>query len=222
MEMQRRNMRNRVICFSGIDGSGKTAHARLLFEELEAAGTKCQYKWLRYPHFLALLPLAIYEPRNFKGKPSPAIAPEKIFIKSQIKVSRPVTTVWALILFVDSLLSMARNVYLPVLLNYTLIVDRFAIDTLLDIALDLREEGLIFSTIGKMFLRLVPRKSVVLIFDVEKSLAASRKGSLEDESLSRKSDLYKRLGQIYHWNVISTEAPFPEVHARVLKLVNQA
>jgi thymidylate kinase len=220
--MQRRiGSRYKIICFSGIDGSGKSAHARRLFYELEAAGVKCKYKWLRSPHLLTFFPMAFYKLRDSKEKRDSTTSGRDGSVKSRIKANRFIATAWALIVFVDSFLSMVTNVYLPALFSYTLILDRFAIDTLLDVAISLKKEELIFSTTGRMFLNLVPRNSVVLIFDVGEALAASRRGTHEVENLSRRRALYRRLSQISHWNVISTEAPFPDVHDRVLELVSQ-
>jgi thymidylate kinase len=216
------NRRNRVICFSGVDGSGKSAHARRLFNELEAAGVKCQYKWLRYPHFLALVPLALYEFRTSKARSSPGIVQQQSFMKSQVRANRLIVETWAFILFLDSFLSMARNVYLPVLFRHTLILDRFVVDTLLDIALGLKREELVFGITGKLFLKLIPRSSTIFVFDVEEGLATYRKGPLEEAYFSRKRALYRRLSQMYNWNVISTEAPFPEVHDKVLRIVTKA
>ena len=40
------------ICFIGIDGAGKTTHAKALAKIMEKNGVKCKYMWCRFEPFL--------------------------------------------------------------------------------------------------------------------------------------------------------------------------
>lgn len=204
----------KVICFSGIDGSGKSLHARWVFKELKAEGIKCKYKWLRYPNFFSLIPLALFHLFN------PTKTTRPISDATQFQTSTVVCTLWPLFQFVDTLLFTTRHVYLPALFGYTLILDRFVVDTLVDIAFSLRSKKLISSKMGKLFIRIIPKNSLVLNFDVEESLALSRKKDISEiDSLAIRRKFYKLMSKTFLLKVISTDKSFLEVHSEVMNFV---
>lgn len=130
---------------------------------------------------------------------------------------------WILIVFVDTFLSALRHVYLPTLLGYTVIVDRFAIDPLIDTVVSSlwpKNENLIFTRLGNLFVKLIPRNALVLVLDVEEGIAASRKNYTGDtRSLARSRALYRSLGKSYRWNFIYTDEPIAEVHEKIMDLM---
>jgi len=215
-------MRKRVVCFSGIDGSGKSTHARLVFKEFEAKGINCRYRWLRYPCFFSFIPLALYGLISSIRKTGFSSSTNKVY-KTPFHASKVVIDLWPLFQLVDSFLIMMKNVYLPALFGYTLILDRCIIDTLVDIAVSLKNEKLIFGVVGKSYLKLIPSNSLVLIFDVKERNAHARvlrKNQTEDVgALARKRILYKSLSKTYRWNVIHTNETFREVHNKVMELM---
>ena len=212
-------MRKKVICFSGIDGSGKSTHARLVFKELKAKGINCRYRWLRYPRFFSFIPEALYGLISSTRKTGFSSSSHKIY-KTPFHSSKVVINLWPLFQLVDAFLIMMKNVYLPAFFGCTLILDRCIIDTLVDIAVSLKNEKLIFGVVGKSFLKLIPNNSLVLIFDVEESIAVFRKNQTDDvDTLTRKRILYKSLSKTYRWNVIYTDELFHEVHNKVIELM---
>lgn len=215
-------MRKKVICFSGIDGSGKSTHARLVFKELKAKGINCRYRWLRYPRFFSFIPEALYSLISSTRKTGFSSSSQKTH-KTPFHSSRVIINLWPLFQLVDVFLTTVKNVYLPSLVHYTLILDRCVIDTLVDIAVSLKNEKLVFGVVGRSFLKLIPNDSLVLIFDVRERIAhvrVLRKNQTEDVgALTRKRILYKSLSKTYRWNVINTDEPFREVHNKVMKLL---
>jgi len=213
-------MRKKVICFSGIDGSGKSTHAHLMFEELRAKGINCRYRWLRYPRFFSLILEALYSPISSTGKTGSSSSSHRTHEAPSNKV---IVDLWFLFQLVDTYLVMLKNVYLPTLFGYTLILDRCAIDTLIDIAVSLRKEKSVFGVVGKSFLKLIPNNSLVLVFDTKVDIVVFRKKQTDNiDTLSRKRVLYRSLSKMYCWNVISTCELFPEVHSKIMKLVQSS
>jgi dTMP kinase len=211
-------MRKKVICFSGIDGSGKSTHAHMLFRELCAKGIDCRYRWLRHPRFLSLIPEALRSLMKLAGDTGSSSSQKKR--ETPFHSNQAIVDLWFLLQLTDAYLVMLKNVYLQTLLGRTLVLDRCPIDTLIDIAVSLKKERFIFGAVGKSFLRLIPNNSLVLVFDTEIETALFRKNQTDDvDLLSRKRVLYRSLSKMYRWNLISTCDLFLEVHGEVMKLV---
>jgi len=212
----------KVICFSGIDGSGKSLHARLVLRELSAGRARCKYKWLRYPRFFSMLPLTVSHLLHLRerGDLSPTSHEPST---NRLMASRTIGTLWMFIVFVDTFLSSVRHIYLPSLSGYTLVVDRFAVDPLIDIVVHSvapKNESLVFSALGKLFAKLIPRNSLVLVLDIEEGAAAARKKHPADShSTARSRALYRSLARIHGWNLIRTDRPIAQVHDEIMKLV---
>ena len=208
----------KIICFSGIDGSGKSSHARLILKELKAEGIRCKYKWLRYTHFFSLIPLNLYH--AYMRTPNSPITTTSFSSETNFQTSTVVSNLWTFFQLVDALIFSARYVYLPALLGYTLILDRFIVDTLVDIAFSLKNKSLLSSKLGKLFIRIIPKDSMVLIFDVDESIALSRKSDIsETDSLVIRRELYHLMTETYFWQIINTRKSFLEVHNEVKEFV---
>jgi len=214
-------MTTKVICFSGIDGSGKSSHARLMLKELRAEGINCRYRWLRYPRFFSLIPEALYHLVGSTGKNESSFSSAKTY--NAFHSNNAIIDLWLFFQWVDTFLITLKNVYLPTLFGYTIILDRCAIDTLIDNTVSLGKEKLIFGVVGKSFLKLIPNNSLILIFDVNVGVVVFRRrqtGDVDDvDILAKKRALYMSLGKKHCWNIVSTCESFPEVHSKVMKLV---
>ena len=212
-------MGKKAVFFCGIDGSGKSTHACMAFKDLKAKGVNCRYEWLRYPRFFSFIPLALSSLLvSTREMHAPA---DNTTHKGPFHSNKVIIRLWILFQLIDAFLSMLKNVYLPVLVGYTLIIDRCVIDTLIDVAVSLRNEKLIFSVMGRSFLKIIPNNSLVLIFDLKESVAALRKDSNGGvDTLRRKRMHYRSLSKIYCWNIISTDEPLSKVHIKVMKLIH--
>ena len=51
MKCQKRQV-PKIICLSGVDGSGKTTLSKMLANELHKKGFNVSYVWMRYNHYL--------------------------------------------------------------------------------------------------------------------------------------------------------------------------
>ena len=208
----------KIICFSGIDGSGKSSHARLIFKELKANGIRCKYKWLRYTNFFSLIPLTLYH--TYIRTPNSPKTQISFSSETHFQTSTVINTLWTFFQLMDALLFSARYVYLPALLGYTLILDRFIVDTLVDIAFSLKNQSLLSSKLGKLFVRIIPKNSLVMIFDVDENIAISRKNDISEiDYLVLRRKLYHLMTETYVWQIINTHKPFDEVHDEVMEFV---
>jgi thymidylate kinase len=166
-------LRGRLICFSGVDGSGKTSVARSLIDELEAAGVECKYVWLRNARLLCVPFLALCYLTGFAKHVY--IEGQRVgsyyFYKNQI-----VARLWLWISALDMFIVTLREVYFPLRGGLTVVADRYVIDACVDYQCDSHiNAGASYPF--KLMLRLLPKRFLTVILDID-----------EEESLQRKSD----------------------------------
>jgi thymidylate kinase len=120
-----------LIAFSGQDGTGKTTHARHLWNELQDRGIKTDYIWSRgmglsFEPFLRLA-------RKFLLGRVHATDDDIYQIKREKTLNiKPMGLLWAYLTVVDHLFQIMTKVRTSLLLNNVVICDRYIYDTLAD------------------------------------------------------------------------------------------
>ena len=215
-------MTSKIIVFSGIDGSGKSTHARILERRLKSNGMSVKYVYMRglgrtffsLP-FLALCRLLkITRVHKFK---------------SGIRVSeysfytyKPFRLLWPLLQLVDSMIYTFLLIRLPQPFYDAIIFDRSPIDTLVDIIADTRSPIKV-GILQKLFLSLLPKNSIVIILDVKEEIALMRKKDILSRFyLSIRRRVYSTLAEFYGWHVISTNKSLKDSTSLIESLVPQA
>lgn len=215
-------LKSRTIVLSGIDGSGKSAHALKLSQELKHQGKPVRYLWMRgYGRTLLSFPLLVLC-RILK-------ITEVRTLNNGIKVSlyrfyehKPLRFLWPWVQLVDSLLFSIWLVYCPLLFSKDVIImDRSVIDTLVDVIAD-THAPIAFQSFQRFLLALLPKNSIVVIFDVCEEVAMVRKKDIFCvEYLTSRRGLYKRLAAGYGWKIAPTEEKFEIVHKIFASLIDQ-
>lgn len=206
-------MVNSVIILSGIDGSGKTAHARDLIEHLKSNSIPVKYSWMRGRGKVVFsFPLLVFC-RLFRIT--------KVYAKNngnQISdypfyAYPPLRLIWPWLQFVDSsVLSLKNRLSVLLSLNSTTIIDRSVVDTLVDIIADTHTPVGI-QLLHRLLLSLIPKNSTVIILDVSERVAMSRKSDILGMSyIKPRRKLYKQLAKNNGWSVVSTNQDYNTVH----------
>jgi len=198
-----KNLKGRLICLSGIDGTGKTTIAMRLKEELTSSGIKCKYVWFRNARFLCLPFLALCYLTGFA---------ESVKIDENRRVgvyhfykNRLITHLWIWISILDILSSSLWKVYLPLKRGYTVIADRYILDALVDLMCDTKINNL-EALPFKFLLALLPREAVTFIFDANVEEAFKRKNdTLSLEYIKERQKVYLKLSQEFKIPVIETD-----------------
>lgn len=216
-------LKAKAIFFSGIDGSGKSTHARILINELQSHNKSVKYVWMRgYGKVLFSLPLLvlckIVKITRVKKLDNNTVVSLYPFYRY-----RPLRLVWPWLQLIDSAIYNIVLVKIPLFIfKQTLLIDRSAIDTFVDVMADTNTA---FTTrFQNLFLALLPKESFVIIFDVEDTIALARKNDVFDLSyLRERRRMYKLLCKKYGWPLLSTREEFSEVHElvkmRLLQLI---
>jgi len=197
-------MKTKLICIIGPDGTGKTTQAELLTKKFQQDGVKCKYQWLRFYHFFSLPLLLVAKMMKLS---------EVVTLPSGKKVgyhyfwkSRFISTIYPILLLVDTFIIINIKVYFPLkFLKKRIICDRFIYDTIVDLMISTNNPNLLNTKIVGYFSRLIPKKSITfLLLSNEEILRERREDIKYDKLLKLKIDYYKILARFY--NIITIKA----------------
>jgi len=172
----------RMIYLFGPDGTGKTTHAELTSQYLRSRGYKTWRASVKQHHTLSYLLLKLlsnekhgWQAINYYGF--------KDGLKHKIK------TPWKLLEILSLLPAILYRVFLPLLLGYIVVCDRYVLDTLVTLSYFLDDRELISGISAKLLASMIPRNSVLFYMNADTEVILQRK---RDEPLTSKLiDYYK-------------------------------
>jgi dTMP kinase len=218
-------MKSVFVCFIGIDGSGKTSHAKTLVKSLKRKGIKCKYVWGRWTPFL-LKPFEILLKKFYlKSKKIDCNNyDEYVREKRRIIGNYKLALIWEYLVLLDYCIQVLLKVRLPLLLGKTIICDRYIYDTLVDLTIDFdfsgEEAGEIFTS---RFLSLFPKPSLILLLDVPEAVACKRKGDLGLMNyLVDRRKTYLEVSQVLQAVVLDNSKNFFEIQETIMDGVKSA
>ena len=202
-----------VIIFCGLDGSGKSTQAKKLQEYLQKNNIVCHYEWFRYPNkfslpfagFIKLLGKSVYPISEKKKKKG---------IKN-LENHNTLSNIWKNFLLLDFKFLNYFKIIKNLKENKNLILDRFIIDTIVDLVIisggSLSSECLI-----KEFSHLIPPKTKIIFLDIDPMISFQRNHEEDVETLTKKRILYHHLIKLIGGIIINAEKPIEEVHKKIL------
>jgi len=196
----------RLICLSGIDGSGKTTAAEHIAGKLREAGYAVDILWLRYNHRISKPLLGFCR----------AVGLTRYTYSDGYRVgyhdfhrSQIVSWMFVWLQYIDALL-VRYFVILPRIVrkNRVVVVDRYVYDILIDIVIDTHITRLGETRIGRAFKSLMPRDSVVILIDRAcPTVCAARPQNRLDKTFACRYRLYKELSADPMVNTVSNDGP---------------
>jgi thymidylate kinase len=212
--------RPRFIYLSGCDGAGKSTQARLLLARLESLGRRPRHLWLRFPFLLSLPLLAYARWRGYSWYEQAGAARHGYWDFGR---SWPLRALLPWVLLLDALLAALRKVYIPLWLGRTIVCERFALDTLVDLSVALGDPGLHRRLPGRLYLRLIPRGAALIVLDLDAETIRARRTDLQaDRRLETRLDVFRRLGAERSFQVLSSKAPVDELSRQIQELIGVA
>jgi hypothetical protein len=161
-----------IIHFFGPDGAGKSTQVNLLVSEFLSKRIKVRKYWIRSPHTLAYVlwkvSLKIGFFRTVSNKSG-------AYIKvPAVHRNRVLGRLWSLVELVSILPLVVRaNLYL--LSGYTLIAERYVLDTIAFVAFSINDSGFLQSPISWLFLALIPAKTKFIFVDADYDTIVQRR-----------------------------------------------
>ncbi len=220
-----RSQRPMLAVLSGVDGSGKTAHA----EALQAAFAQCDIRarvvWTRgasSPLTDALIGLGKRWLGGTSAAPAgPGNSASDPWQRRAALWRRPVVRrVWPWVIALDLWRQYMARVAWPLLRGWVVIADRYVADAQAEVAAYLDAAGAGYVPLALRLLeRLSPRPAIRLLLDVPPDVAARRKAGQESEAfLGRQAEWYRRLAQAKGWHVLDAAQPLETVAGETVRL----
>jgi|GEM_PF-1573753 len=205
-------LRQRLVAFCGVDGTGKSFLLAHLRERCARAGTPSRHVWSRFRNYLSkpLLALTRLSGHNYK------VEEKGVRIGYHDFAGRP-WIAWPFLLLqtIDQVLDIGCRYHLPRLLPPFLggnaapvLGDRCVFDTLVDLAVDTGLDDVVIDGIGPWLVRLLPRPRLVILVERHPlRIREQRADALLDRNFHRRRQLYRRLAERFDLPVVDNNGP---------------
>lgn len=193
-----------IICFTGIDGSGKTSLSRAIMKELERNGISCKYAWCRWSFGLASVFHFII--RKTFG-----------YTSENYYVFKPLQIIFKYLIFLDLTLSIFFKVKIPSILRSCVIIDRYVYDLFADLifwGFDLSDTNFF----DRLMLTINPIPNLAFLIDAPLQVALSRKNDLSMDDAKKYQKIFYNLMEIHNFERI-INSNFREARNRIFKTV---
>jgi len=215
---KRRRAKVKLICFTGMDGAGKTTLARFLAAEMKRKGVKCNYVYGRYKPFLARPALEIGKFLFLHGRNIREYEDYSSAKRDAVRRFSLVSSVYQKYLLFDYSLQLLAKIVLPKRLGRTVVCDRYVYDTVMnDIPREEAEADFchLRSLIENCF-RIAPEPDLVFLIDLPEETAFQRKEDTPSLSyLKERRKVYLEIGKEYKMKRLDGSKDLAELKERV-------
>lgn len=168
--------RPRAIIFFGSDGTGKTTQAGFVIDELQRRKLNVKRAWIRGRHLFAFLISQVLLKLGYSKTIIQTGAPGGKILDTR---KLPGKRFWSLVEFSSVVPLALLRVYIPLLLGYSVVAERYIIDTAVYNSYFL---GADFDAYVRILLSMIPKNSLLVHLDAKKEdVLARRKGDILSE-----------------------------------------
>lgn len=197
-----------------MDGSGKTTQTQLLLKNLHRRKIRCRYSHSRFGHFVSI-PLLVFA-RLAKLTEVERVGGKNLGYHYFERLG-PVARLYPLTFLIDTIISYAVKIYLPLLLGFVVVSDRFVSDALVDLSVSTKFENIEKSMLGRLYLRLVPKRTITFFLKVRyETLKERRADVFQDKTIGKRVSTYDRLIPHLGVHVLDGEASIESIQNEIL------
>ena len=178
------------VYITGCDGTGKSTQSNLLMQQLQADGVAPRHLWLRFPFLLTTPLLAYARLRGFSWSEDHGSVLHGYW---DFRKSWLLRLLFPWVLLLDAAWAALRHVYIPLWQGETIVCERFVLDMLVDMSLAFGKD-MHRMIVGKLFLRLLPQQTHIIILDLDADTVRTRRADLNlDKRLAERLAAFRRL-----------------------------
>jgi len=210
-----------LVCFVGIDGSGKSSIAKALTVKLEERGQKSRYVYGGFiPTFTILRPVAaIAKAIWFRGDRHY----EDSQTKGRVLKSTPMSTLYQYLALTDYILQAVFRIRLPLALGWNVVCDRYVYDLAAGIGVLLDYPPDRTLALLRRCLAFLPQPDHVFLLDLPETLAYQRKDDIVSlDFLRARREVYLEMARHHDIAVLDASSSpdhlLQSVCARVLSV----
>jgi thymidylate kinase len=212
-----------LVSFSGMDGSGKTTHARSLQKCFHACGIRNVYVWSRVGSSNALKLLSRFKyllPFEGKNKSRKSIADA---IRNDINY-RPrraslLRIAYVTILLTEITLQYFLRVKLPLLRNKVVICDRYVLDAIAEVYCRSCDspKDIDKKLPTKIIRALTPRSDIAFLLEIPYDVACKEKeeNRMDCGQISRQIALYHEMARSFGLDIMNARTDFRDLSAQI-------
>lgn len=185
------------ICFSGIDGAGKSTLARALVAEMGKRGIRSLYVYNRLRLVISKPALWVARVLFLRGKDMFRDYEEYSRARKAVFRKRLLSAAYEQLLLIDYFFQVLFKVAVPLRLGKNIICDRYIYDTVVtDLAVDMNYSHEKIKRVLKLYLRVLPKPDIVFLVDVPEEVAYGRKQDVPAiDYLKERRQIYLEVGQ---------------------------
>jgi thymidylate kinase len=216
-----------LICFTGIDGSGKTTQAKLLLDWLNSKDIKSIYIWSR-GEVLTIRRIFLFFGRRFLGTTESKIASdEKAHSEYQSRKSKLmgnslVRILWSAMTYVEHLIQINLDIRRKMRDGCVVVCDRYLWDSSVDMAtLNNKDPQWLSGGFNSLVWKFVPKPTITFFIDIPPEEAMKRKNDIPSVNYVReRAEFYRYLAKCYSFSVINGCEDAATIQNEIIGTVN--
>ena len=222
--MNQMRSRGFLICFMGIDGTGKTTLSKELVKSLRERGIECKYVYARHTPiilkpFMRVGRLLFLRGENMFENYSDYANTKRMAIERNSFLS----WIYQQILWFDYFFQVFFKVKIPLIFSKNIVCDRYVYDTIItDLSMDMNySENKTIRLLDAIF-RFFPKPDITFLIDAPEKIAYERKNDTPSiEYLRERRGTYLNVGNRYKMVILDGTKKLEELQCEIEKEVGK-